>query len=263
MRGRWAAGIMPRNFCWIIQDRLAVSERPGGQAPHHRRVRRQEEILWIRGQGFSRIVSLLPSNHNLHAYDELGVTSSHFPVPVHADIEPELSELYPALHSWLRDGERLLVHQEVLGDRLAGVMAGYLCWSGLLPEPPRAIAAAEQLMRRQLGTVGRSIVAVAAELARQRHSGVASDVEAGGGAGAAPGGEAGGGAGGAVAGDNAGERGGEERGGEELAESGTPQEASSRAAGTNPAAVTAAGGAPGPPAGSGRTRPSRSRQAPR
>ena len=54
-----------------MTDRLAVSERPGGYAPHHRRVRRHEEILWLRRQGFDRVVSLLPSTHNLHAYEEL------------------------------------------------------------------------------------------------------------------------------------------------------------------------------------------------
>ena len=71
MKGRWAAGIVPRNFNWIIRDYLAISERPGGYAPNHRRVRRQEEILWLRAQGFNRVVSLLGSNHNLHAYEEL------------------------------------------------------------------------------------------------------------------------------------------------------------------------------------------------
>jgi hypothetical protein len=164
MRGRWAAGIVPRNFAWIIRDRLAVSERPGGQAPYHRRVRRQEEILWLRAQQFTRVVSLLGSTHNLHAYDELGMTSSHFPIAANADLESVLGELYPALHGWLRNGERVLLHQEELGDRLAGVIAGFLCWSRLLPEPPRAVAAAEQLMRRQLGAAGRSVVAVAVTL---------------------------------------------------------------------------------------------------
>ena len=33
VKGKWAAGIPPRNFTWIIKDRLAVSERPGGFAP--------------------------------------------------------------------------------------------------------------------------------------------------------------------------------------------------------------------------------------
>jgi hypothetical protein len=42
VKGKWAAGIPPRNFTWVIRDRLAVSERPGGFAPNHRKVRRQE-----------------------------------------------------------------------------------------------------------------------------------------------------------------------------------------------------------------------------
>ena len=79
MRGRWAAGIVPRNFCWIIKDHVAVSERPGGYAPNHRKVRRQEELLWLRAQGFTRVVSLLGSTHNLHAYDELGLEWSRLP----------------------------------------------------------------------------------------------------------------------------------------------------------------------------------------
>ena len=79
MRGKWASGIAPRNFAWVIKDRLAISERPGGYARNHRKVRRQEEIIWLREQGFTRVVSLLPSPHNLHAYDELGMTWSHVP----------------------------------------------------------------------------------------------------------------------------------------------------------------------------------------
>ena len=60
MKGKWAAGIPPRNFTWVIKDHLAVSERPGGFAVNHRRVRRQEEIIWLRVQGFGRVISLLP-----------------------------------------------------------------------------------------------------------------------------------------------------------------------------------------------------------
>ena len=80
MKGKWAAGIPPRNFTWVVQDQLAVSERPGGFAPNHRRVRRQEEIIWLRNQGFTRVVSLLPSPHNLAAYDEESMAWSHFPL---------------------------------------------------------------------------------------------------------------------------------------------------------------------------------------
>ncbi len=51
MKGKWARGITPRFFAWIIKGHLAVSERPGGYARNHRKVRRQEEILWLRGEG--------------------------------------------------------------------------------------------------------------------------------------------------------------------------------------------------------------------
>ena len=164
MRGRWAAGIVPRNFCWIITEHLAVSERPGGYAPNHRKVRRQEELLWLRAQGFTRIVSLLGSTHNLHAYDELGLEWSRFAMPAGAETHEVLIELYPAMFTWLKSGERLLLHQEELGDRLMGVVAGYLLWSGLLPDGPRAITAVERLLRRQMGSVGRMIVAAVSEI---------------------------------------------------------------------------------------------------
>lgn len=164
MKGRWAAGIVPRNFAWIVKDELAVSERPGGYAPHHRRVRRQEEILWLRAQGFTRVVSLLPSSHNLHAYEEFELPFSHFPLPLQGDARPVLAACYPALFSWLRAGERILLHHEELGERVAGVAAGYLWWAGLLPSAPQAVSAVEHLLRRQMGSAGRSIVAAAAEI---------------------------------------------------------------------------------------------------
>lgn len=165
MKGRWAAGIVPRNFAWILKGQLAVSERPGGYAPHHRRVRRHEELLWLRGQGFTRIVSLLGSSHNLHAYEEHNLPSSHFPLPAQGDLRPTLASCYPAILGWLRDGERILLHHEELGDRVAGVAAGFVCWSGLLPDAPQAITAVEHLLKRQLGSLGRGIVAAAAEIA--------------------------------------------------------------------------------------------------
>ena len=46
MKGKWPAGIPPRNFTWVMKDHLAMSERPGGYAPNHRKVRRREEIIW-------------------------------------------------------------------------------------------------------------------------------------------------------------------------------------------------------------------------
>ncbi len=165
MKGKWAKGIAPRFFAWIIKDKLAVSERPGGYARNHRRVRRQEEILWLRGEGFTRVVSLLTSPHNLHAYDELDMAWAHIPFSLHDDPHLVLPELYGQLRDWMASGERLLIHHEELSDRLMGIVAGYLRWSGLVPAGPQAISVVERIMHRQMGPDGRELVALAPQLA--------------------------------------------------------------------------------------------------
>jgi hypothetical protein len=164
MRGKWAKGIPPRFFAWIIKDHLAVSERPGGYARNHRKVRRQEEILWLRGEGFTRVVSLLPSGHNLKAYTDLGVTWAHLPFGPQDDPHAVLPDLYAQVRDWLSSGEKLLIHHEELGDRLMGVVAGYLRWSGMVPSGPQAITVVEQILHRQMGPEGRELVAIAPEL---------------------------------------------------------------------------------------------------
>lgn len=164
MKGKWAAGIPPRLFEWIIKGQLAVSERPGGYARNHRKVRRHEEILWLQNQGFTRIVSLLPSSHNLHAYEEEGISSSHLPFGPHDDPSAVLADLYGHLRGWLASEERVLLHQEELGDRLMGVVAGYLRWSGMVPSGPKSITVVEQILHRQMGTEGRQIVTIAPQV---------------------------------------------------------------------------------------------------
>jgi len=164
VRGKWAAGIAPRYFTWVIKDKLAISERPGGYARNHRKVRRQEEIIWLREQGFTRVCSLLPSPHNLHAYDELGVRWSHLPFAPHDDPKVVLKELYAHLREWQQGGERVLVHQEELGDRLMGTVAGYLLATRLIDSGPQAIMIIERITGRQMGPTGRELVALAADL---------------------------------------------------------------------------------------------------
>ena len=164
MRGKWAAGIEPRYFAWVIKDKLAVSERPGGYSRNHRKVRRQEEIIWLREQGFTRVVSLLASPHNLHAYEELGLQADHFPFSPQADARELLPELFGNIRGWVNGGERVLLHMEELGDRLMGVIAGYLLWSKMLTSGPQAITVVEQLVHKQMGPSGRELVAVAAAL---------------------------------------------------------------------------------------------------
>jgi hypothetical protein len=161
VRGRWAQGLEPRYFCWIIRDRLAASERPGGFARNHRKVRRQEELIWLAGHGFTQVLSLLDSPHNLHAYEEAGIGYAHLPLGRHDELPERLGEIYGTIARWLDEPtERVLVHHEEFGDRILGVMAGYLLYTGAVTEGPHAIVILERITGRQLGSLGREIVAV-------------------------------------------------------------------------------------------------------
>lgn len=164
MKGKWAQGIKPRNFHWVIKDQMALCERPGGYGANHRRVRRQEEIIWIREQGFGCVISLIPAPHNLHNYDDLGVVWRHRPFGADEDPTVYLGALYPEIKELVSSGQKVLLHGEELGDRICGAAAGYLLWDGLIDSGPRTISAIEQITQRQLGPVGRGLVAVAAKL---------------------------------------------------------------------------------------------------
>ena len=164
MKGKWAAGIRPRNFYWIMKDRLAICERPGGRGESHRRVRRTEEINWIRQQGFTRVVSLIPSTHNLHNYSDQNIAWSHWPVSDNEDYTARLGSLFAELQSLLAKGEKLLVHRRGLGDEVCGFMAGYLVWKGMVPSESQAVVAVEKMTERPIGSVGRRIVNAAAAL---------------------------------------------------------------------------------------------------
>ena len=170
MKGRWAQGLEPRYFTWVITGRLAVSERPGGFARNHRKVRRQEELLWLAGHGFTHVLSLLDSPHNLHAYEEAGLAYEHVPLGRHDELPERLRDVYTTLAAWLDNpSERVLMHHEEFGDRLLGVVAGFLLYFGLVYEGPHAIVVLEKLTGRQLGSVGREIVAVTVNEGLFRH----------------------------------------------------------------------------------------------
>lgn len=164
VKGKWAQGIEPRNFRWVMKDQLAVCERPGGYGANHRRVRRQEEIIWVREQGFAPVISIVPSPANLHNYDELGVTWQHRPFGNHDDVAAYLTAFYPELRGLLAAGSKVLIHNEELGDRISGIIAGYLLWTGLVPDGPKAISFTERLLARQLGPLGRELMTVAMAL---------------------------------------------------------------------------------------------------
>jgi hypothetical protein len=161
LRGRWAQGLQPRYFTWVIMDRLGAGERPGGFARNHRKVRRQEELIWLKVNGFTHIISLLDGPHNLHAYEEAGLAFAHVPLGPHDEMATRLQTVYETISDFLDDpAEKLYLHREEFGDLVIGVVGGYLLYAGLVDGGPHAISIVEKLTERSLGAAGREIIAV-------------------------------------------------------------------------------------------------------
>ena len=103
------AGLKPNDFNWIIEGKLAVSECIGGGGLTPRKIRREEEIQWIKSQGINAIFSLLDSDFNLKNYQEVGFRTYHYPL---ADDVPKesLNIIFEAIKEALSDKELSLIH---------------------------------------------------------------------------------------------------------------------------------------------------------
>lgn len=153
-------GLKPRGFTWIISDRLAVSERIGGNGFQHRRVRREEEINWLLSEArITCVVNLLPGNQNVSAYASAGIDTVSVPMGSEWDRDSFPARLYEALDRALSDPDaRVLVHREVIDDVLAGLLGGYLIVSGLLADRILAAAVIQEILGRPLGPEGRALI---------------------------------------------------------------------------------------------------------
>ena len=157
------AGLEPRGFVWVIARRLALSERIGGQGLQHRRVRRSEELDWLREEGITDVLSLLEGNQNLASYREAGIRPHHVSLPVdYEDLEAEA--VFRSLEQILGEPRNvLLVHRDHLDDTLVGFMGGYLIRSGLIQDPIMATATIQEIAGRPLGPEGRRLVTASLE----------------------------------------------------------------------------------------------------
>ncbi len=152
------AGLEPRGFVWVISRRLALSERIGGQGLQHRRVRRSEEIDWLRDLGFTDVLSLLEGNQNLASYREAGIRAHHVALPTDYE-DADAEAVFEALERILGEPRNvLLVHRDHLDDTLVGFMGGYLIRSGLIEDPIMATATIQEIAGRPLGPEGRRLV---------------------------------------------------------------------------------------------------------
>jgi hypothetical protein len=152
-------GLKPRGFVWVIQDRLAVSDRIGGNGFQHRRVRREEEINWIvREAKVTAVVNLIVGHPNQQSYQEAGLATYSCPV----DGAPNASQT-AEIHAMLDEAlaapsARALVHRETVDDVVAGLMGSYLMSKELLTDPIVAAAVIQEIIGRPLGPVGRSLI---------------------------------------------------------------------------------------------------------
>jgi len=118
-------------------------------------------LIWLGVNGFTHIVSLLDSPHNLHAYEEANLEYVHVPLGPHDELAPRLQAIYGTLAKLLENPEeKLYIHYEEFGDRLLGVLAGYLLYAGLVEHGPHAISIVEKLSERSLDATGREIVSI-------------------------------------------------------------------------------------------------------
>jgi hypothetical protein len=154
-------GLEPRAFTWVIARRLAVSERIGGFGFQHRRVRREEEIAWLKDNGINAVLSLLEGNQNLSAYEKAGLLAANEPLP-ELTIEG-VRRVLKTMGTMLSKSDRvLLVHRDIIDDNLAGVLAGYLVHSGRIEEPIMATALIQEILKRPLGPEARAIIPLTA-----------------------------------------------------------------------------------------------------
>jgi hypothetical protein len=152
------AGLEPRGFKWVIAGRLAISERIGGYGFQHRRVRREEEIIWLTEQGINTVLSFMPGNQNQAAYEGAAFGYYHFPIDEELDPE-DIGNVFDLLDDALgQPGASVLVHRELIGDLLVGLMGGYLVHSDLVKDPIVATSVIQEISGRPLGPEGRRLI---------------------------------------------------------------------------------------------------------
>lgn len=168
MKGKWAEGIKPKNFVWVVPEEVAACERPGGYGQNHRRVRRQEEIIWLRRNDFGPLVSLSEAPHNLHNYDEAGLGYVHHPWPAPSAMADYMTAVERDVSAAVADGKRVVVHKAAVGDELVSLMASFLLLSGRVAGGVQSTAIVERLFAHRMGPAGRATVDVALQVLRDR-----------------------------------------------------------------------------------------------
>jgi hypothetical protein len=131
----------PRRIWWARPRKLCALERPGGGGRSHRAERRGAEIAYLRERGVRLVVSVMPTRHNLAAYEEAGLAWHHVPVASAEDGAGALEELLPFLRRETRARGAVALHGNRYTDFVAAVCAAHL-YDARGVEPAMALAQA-------------------------------------------------------------------------------------------------------------------------
>jgi hypothetical protein len=113
----------PRRIWWARPRKLCGLERPGGGGRSHRPERRAEEIEYLKEAGVRAVISLMPTRHNLSAYDDAGLEAIHLPVD---EDEDGLLEALAVVRRETRKSGAVAIHANRYTDFVAAVCAAHL-----------------------------------------------------------------------------------------------------------------------------------------
>jgi hypothetical protein len=113
----------PRRIWWARPRKLCALERPGGGGRSHRPERRAAEIEYLKQAGVRAVISLMPTRHNISAYEDAALDATHLPV------EEDLDGLLEAVEVVRRETRKpgaVAIHANRHTDFVAAVCAKHL-----------------------------------------------------------------------------------------------------------------------------------------
>ena len=82
----------------------------------------------------------------------------HRPLSGADDLDAWLRVFYVELRDLINNDSKIVIHAEEVGDRIVGIMGGYIRWSGMLEDPSQAIEITERISGRQLDSWSRELI---------------------------------------------------------------------------------------------------------
>ncbi len=139
---------MIENFSRVVPQAIAAGHRPGGR--HHSE---DEDLVFLRDQGISRILSLSEHTLNPRLLAQYDLVAEH--LPIYDFAAPPLATAVRAvrlLDQWRAEGHAVYVHCAAGYGRSGTILACYFVWQGL--SPAEALARIRRLRPGSVETPG-------------------------------------------------------------------------------------------------------------